>query len=129
MANHGARGRPALRLTRFWQLLGWGLVLAVVVLSLTPAPPTVDTGWDKTNHLLGYGVLMWWFYQAFTARLLWALMLLLLGALLELLQGLTGFRQAEVADMVANACGVGLGWLAAITPAGRLLLWLDRSWR
>ena len=96
-----------------WLLLGWLLVLAVVALSLTPSP--VETGveqGDKLGHLLAYFSLMAWWgqLQPRSNRLL--LLFLLMGAGLELLQGLTPTREPSLLDMLANAAGAVLGWLA-----------------
>ena len=45
-------------------------------------------------------------------------MLLGLGALIEVAQGLTGYRDASWADLAADALGVALGWgLVAVKPA------------
>jgi len=47
-----------LKFRRLWTLIGYGLVVLVVVLSLTPSlPPPVNFPWgDKVSHVLGYGV-------------------------------------------------------------------------
>lgn len=97
-----------------WALAGWGLVAAIVWLSLTPQPPRVEVlPSDKVHHLLAYFGLMFWFAQLHRRRLPLALACLALGAGLEVLQGLSGYRQASVLDQLANTAGVCLGWLAA----------------
>lgn len=97
-----------------WSSIGWGLVLGVSVVSLIPDPPRADVpAWDKLNHLIAYGVLMYWFAQLHDRRLDVALWLLALGGGLEIAQGYTGYRQASGVDMLANALGVALGWLLA----------------
>lgn len=97
----------------YWLALGWMLAAAVWWLSLTPSP--VDTGidqGDKIGHLLAYFSLMaWWGQIDMRANRLLALFLLM-GLLLEGLQGLTPARQPSGLDMLANATGAGLGWLA-----------------
>src|SRR5258708_17000173 len=61
----------ALRVRRFWLLLGWMLVLFVVYLSLTPEPVQVpmEEG-DKFGHVFAYAALMSWFANLYevTAR-------------------------------------------------------------
>jgi VanZ family protein len=100
-----------------WLACGWALVAAVVWLSLTPALPRVDIEQsDKLAHLLGYGVIMFWFAQLYagTARLGYALGFAAMGIGLEFAQGALGYRTYEVFDMFANTLGVVLGWAAAL---------------
>jgi len=52
--------------------------------------------------------------------------LVLLGVALEFLQQRTG-RQFDIADMLANALGVTLGGVTALTPMRDRLLWLERK--
>lgn len=121
---------PSIPLTfpRLWQAVGWLLVTAVIVLTLMPKPPQPPLiTWDKAHHLLAYAVLMLWFAQAFTARVRWIIFLIGLGIALEFLQGMMGYRQFEYIDMLANALGVGCGWLLSATPLGRLVGRLDRN--
>lgn len=111
---------------RLWTLTGWGLIAVVVVFSLVPSPPQADLPqWDKLNHLAAYALLMFWFAQLTPRRLRLATALLALGGILELAQGLTGYREASLQDMVANALGLALGALLT----WRLpcpLAWLER---
>jgi VanZ family protein len=105
----------------------------IIVASLTPAPldVPVEQG-DKVEHLLAYGAAMFWFAMlapAFRARLAWAVALAGLGVGLEYAQRMTGYRMFDVMDMAADAAGVLLGWGLAVTPAGRLLAWVDRRLR
>ncbi len=107
-----------------WTLTGWGLLALVIVFSLIPSPPKADLPlWDKLNHLAAYGLLMFWFAQLTPRRFRLAAGLLLSG-LLELAQGLTGYREASLQDMVANALGLALGAvLARRLPSP--LAWLE----
>ena len=107
---------PALR--RLWLVAGWVGVIGVVVLSLIPPPPAIlgVENEDKLGHLLAYGLLMWWFAQDVLAarrRSGVALALIALGVALEFLQGWGGLRTFSVADMVADAAGVAVGWALA----------------
>jgi VanZ family protein len=119
------------RRPRLWLGL-WGLAIAaVIVASLVPPPPmAVPRGFDKLEHLAGYGLLAAGAVLLFARRptQLWAgLGLVLLGVALEFAQAtLTRTRLADPADALANAAGVALGLLLTFTPLARGLLWLDR---
>lgn len=97
----------------YWLALGWALLAAVCWLSL--APHGVESGLehgDKLGHFLAYLALMAWWGQLDARRDRLLGLFLLLGAALEALQGLTPSREPSLADMLANAAGAGLGWLA-----------------
>jgi VanZ family protein len=99
---------------RIWIVLGWLLVLAVIYLSLTPKPPpTVMTFGDKIGHFAAYAALMGWWHQIDRNGYRLALIFILMGLMLEILQSLGGVRQGDIFDMAANSLGVGLGWIAA----------------
>ncbi len=98
-----------------WLLVAWLGVVAAFVFSLGPAPtlPADFQQADKLEHLVSYGTLMFWWAQLYNApreRLRLAIALVLLGILIEWLQGFTPTRQSDVLDALANACGVLLGW-------------------
>jgi|SRR5687767_3212028 len=106
---------PILR--RAWLTAGMGLVMAVIYLSVAPAPdvPRLPGG-GHLDHVLAYAMLMFWFMQLAdigASRALIAVALIALGIALELAQLYVPGRTFEVADMVANAVGVSLGWLLA----------------
>ena len=102
--------------------LGWAGVAGVVYLSLMPSPPQIGVeGSDKVGHFLAYALLAFWFSQFYTGRTraLYALGLVAMGVAIEFAQRATGWRNFEVADMVANALGVAAGWAAArFVPLG-----------
>jgi VanZ family protein len=105
-------------LRRFWLAVAWFGVGLIIFLSLTPSPPDIDLGKfsDKYEHVAAYAVLMLWFCQIYLStvqRGCMALLLVVLGVALEFIQRATGYREFEVADMVAGASGVCLGWLLA----------------
>lgn len=116
-----------LRWRVLWLALGWAIAAAIVWLSLTPSPPSLDFALsDKIGHLAAYAVLMFWFCQLYAsrrARAGFALAFAALGIALELLQGASGHRSFELLDMVANALGLLTGWgAAALAGSG----WLAR---
>jgi glycopeptide antibiotics resistance protein len=59
---------------------------------------------------------MIWFCQIYASqriRLFHGIAFLAMGVGLEVLQGLSGLREYDVTDMLANGVGVAAGWLAA----------------
>lgn len=101
--------------THKWTLAFGACALAVLTLSLMPAPPpALGTGWDKSNHLLAFATLTWLALHAFPQRLRSLLLgLLAYGALIEILQSFTPTRSAEWLDLLADCVGILLGWGAA----------------
>lgn len=117
------------RIAGYWKAAGWLLVLAIIALSLTPTPPhlNLEQG-DKLGHFAAYGLVTLWFAQPYTAlpqRVRLALGMVALGVALEYAQRATGYRTFEVADMVADALGVAIGWLAAPPRLPNFLSWVE----
>ena len=115
---------------RIWLLLGWGMVAAVVVLSLIPLDVDLVQNEDKLAHFVAYGSLAFWFGMLIEGRgreLRIAVAFALMGVALEFLQGLTDYRTFEIADMVANAMGAAFGWGLAQTPLRNVLEWVERA--
>jgi VanZ family protein len=114
-----------LKLKPLWTLIGYGLVVLVVALSLSPALPSpIDFLWaDKLYHVLTYGVLMLWFVQLHPKpRYVWlAVGFILLGILMELLQSQLATRSGEVWDVAANSLGTFLSWGLALMGMNTLL--------
>jgi VanZ family protein len=106
----------ALRWHLRWLTAGWVMVVAVVLLSLTRLPFRVDIAdVDKLEHAFAYLVLMAWFggLSPRAAHRWIALGLLVLGGLIEVAQGLSGYRTADARDLLADAVGIALGWALA----------------
>lgn len=118
------------RYPKIWLILGWSGIALLVWFSLASLTLYIDVEYgDKWIHLLTYALLMGWFVQLYSRGpliLLHALLLMLLGVMLEFLQTQTG-RHFEVADMLANTLGVTLGGITALTPLRDRLLWLERK--
>jgi len=117
-----------------WLAGGWLLVGLVVYLSLTPHPPEPMSfaNADKLEHGFAYASLALWFCQIYLQarqRAVVVAVLVALGIVIEFLQGLTGYRMFEVADMAANSFGVLLGLLLVRTPLGRLFVWIETASR
>jgi VanZ family protein len=88
------------------------ICLAVVLaLSLMPPEPLPTTGWDKANHALAFAVLAMLGCRSYPGRQVSVLLgLLAYGVLIEFLQSLTGYRTAELLDVVADGVGLVIGW-------------------
>ncbi len=119
-------------LHRVWLALGWLWVAAVFYLSLMPHPPQPISlsGVDKWEHALAYALLMLWFCQVYVerkARISLLLSLVAMGVGIEFLQGMSGYRYFEYADMLANTTGVLIGWGLAQTRMGRVLTMLEKN--
>lgn len=87
---------------------GVAIIAAIWALSLMPAPPQIPGG-DKWHHFAAYaGCTAWWCMTLTTWRQRRIAMatLVVMGAAIEILQGLSGFRHFELADIAANTLGV-----------------------
>jgi VanZ family protein len=104
--------------------IGWALVATIIWLSVTTRPIELGVAHgDKLGHLAAYGSAMFWFCQLYrqrATRSAYAAGFIAMGIALEFVQLGLGYRTFEVADMVADAVGVALGWLVAL-PVARLL--------
>lgn len=125
-----AAAEKDLCLWKAWYGLGILMLLVVAVLSLMPVPDTGVGVNDKLAHVVTYFTLASWFALLAPQRaaLLWTVVgLLAFGVLLEVLQGMTGYRYAEWADIAANASGTLVGALLYFTPLPRLFRLLDQG--
>jgi VanZ family protein len=107
-----------------WRLLLLVLLGLVMRLALAPAPQPPQPDWfenaDKLRHASAFA-LFWWVGMRALPRAGWplALGLLAYGLSIELAQTLlTTDREASVGDVLADACGLALGWA--------LLRWLGQ---
>ncbi len=114
MTGAGERGTGVGPARLRWRILTGAWMLAILVGSLLPLDlgGRGGPGW----HLLGYGVLVvllaTWQPPLASAAMAWAY-----GALMEGLQWLVRYRDAQVVDLVANAAAVAAGlliWLVAV---------------
>ena len=116
-------------MTRNRELILWRLALAlcmasIMVLSLLPvSQPLPTTGWDKSNHMVGFTTLAFLSHWAWPGRTIRALAALLAyGCLIEVLQFFTPDRSADLADVVADGFGLamGAGLAATVTVLARM---------
>ena len=106
------------------------LAAMLALLSLMLSPPVQLPGpenWtDKAAHVVGFFTiaLALQVVPVWRNRLGAALLAVVLGALVEIVQGEIG-RDRSALDLLADAVGAGLAWLASplMTP---LLDWLER---
>lgn len=112
-----------------WLVLGWLMVGIVIALSLiSVSGPVSAPGIDKIYHVIAYGAMMfWWGMVQPGRRVRWAIALIILGIGLEFAQSMTGYRQLDRWDALANSGGVLVALLALFTPLAGLLAWFDRQ--
>ena len=118
-----------LRYKKTWLLLGFAMIAFVVFETLTSSPIGIGVKIsDKILHITGYFGMMGWCVQIIhnsKHRLLLAAGFICMGITLEFLQAWGGARHFEIADMLANATGVGLAWLLALTRFSSILLLIE----
>lgn len=96
-----------------WRGMLITVTAAILLLSLTPSPPSDGLGWDKANHAAAMALVTALAWRAAKPNQ-WALMVaglyaLILGALIEALQAIcTTTRTAEWGDLLADATGVAV---------------------
>ncbi len=122
---------PDLKYRFMWLTIGYTLVVLVLYLSLTSSPVDLELDvpyQDKFFHALAYFTLMAWFAQIYHGRLqryIIAIGFVLMGVLLEYLQGFDPNRYYEFADMLANSFGVALAFVITLSAAKNILLGLE----
>jgi VanZ family protein len=113
-----------LKFRTLWVLIGYGLVILVVFLSLsTPPSPAGIPLEDKVYHVVAYGVLMLWFSQLHPkSRYVWlACGFITLGIIMEIMQSQLDNRNGDIWDVVANSLGTILSWGLALAGMNKLI--------
>lgn len=116
-----------LKLRKLWLGCGLILLLIVAVLSLIPVPQSPE-GSDKVAHVVLYAILSGWFSLIVSEqKSLWWVFFGVAGygALIELLQGQTGYRSLELADAIANSIGAAIGLGCRFTRLRQVLSKID----
>lgn len=113
-----------------WHSIGWLITLVIIILSLIPDPleMTPFSASDKLMHTLAYGVSMLWFGLCFKGKkvIVIGAGLILLGIVLEVIQGQTGYRTMSFYDIVANCTGVFIGLVLSFSPLSRSLQYIEQ---
>lgn len=107
-----------------WRWLLAALIATISWLALSPAPPpSLNTGWDKANHVLAFAALAFASAWALWPRprhwLLLAAAVLAYGGAIEIAQSLLPPREGDWADLLADGVGIALGLIAAAPIAWR----------
>jgi hypothetical protein len=115
---------------RILLFIGWVLIAAIVIGSLAPHVPSLGLGIsDKLRHCLAYFILMSWFSGIYPRdrHALLAVAFVLMGAALELLQGLlTSTREMDPGDFGMNLLGIAAAFVLARLGLGNWERRLDR---
>lgn len=105
------------RLLKLFRVVFWSCFITLTGLALSPAPylPPMDifNWWDKAQHAIGYGTLMVTALFAYPnkSKLRLAVLLVLHGCLIEVLQYFSGYRFGDWQDAAVDGFGVFLGWV------------------
>ncbi|HVY22391.1 MAG TPA: VanZ family protein [Steroidobacteraceae bacterium] len=118
-----------LRFVRWWLLGGWLAVIAAMVVCLVPGKYVETPGLnDKVEHATGFVLLTLWFCSIYRPRRYWmiALYFLLFGVFIEVMQGAMPFgRDSDIHDVYADAAGIVIGVVLALTPLSRWPQWIE----
>ena len=124
--------KNTLHYRKIWLLLGIIYILLILLGSLAKIPESEIqfSGADKIIHFSMYFILVGWFSQLYeknSSRLIILLLAMLLGLLIEILQGLTAYRSFDYLDEVANSIGAICAFLLLKTSLASSLAIID-SW-
>ncbi len=99
------------------KLIFWVSLLGISTATLIRLEPGIfpeeDSGipLDKVFHILGFAWLTYFALRVFSERVGFTIVgLFLYGLLIEALQGISGYRTAEGADVIANLAGICFGF-------------------
>lgn len=114
---------------RSWLVIGWGLIIAAIIVCLLPGKSLPETGVsDKFEHFALYAFLMVWFAGLYPRNryFLIAGALLVLGIAIEVAQGAMHLgRTGDVRDVMANGIGIAIGLVLAFAGLGGWAQWID----
>ncbi len=94
---------------KYYKIAFFITVFAILVLALVPSTGGIDTGWDKANHFIAFFTLSLLLNRASStthARIRNVLSLVAFGALIEILQSFTSYRDPDYHDVIADSIGI-----------------------
>jgi VanZ family protein len=119
-----------LRYGNLWQTIGYLIILSIIVLSLIPNPEklTPFSASDKVLHIIAYAVSMFWFGLCFRRDRLYiiGIFLVILGIIIEVVQGQTGYRTMSLYDIFANITGIVIGLLLSFSRLSLTLHYIEK---
>jgi VanZ family protein len=99
------------------KLAFWSAWIALSYLFLMPVeflPPNIFDWWDKLQHALAFGILtllgLVVYGRNSTSIKRMTIAMAFYGALIEILQSLSGWRYGEFSDWISNLVGVAMAW-------------------
>lgn len=121
----------SLRFLGVWRFIVFLNIGTVIYLSLMPAPEQMGQffGMDKIMHILAYSFCMFWAGLCFKGKkntVIFSTGLILMGIMLEIVQGMTGYRSMSIFDAAANSVGVFTGIMLGRTRLGMLLSYVEK---
>ena len=123
-------GEKELRYKGIWRSIGYLIALSIIVLSLIPNPERITpfSASDKLLHVLAYAFSMFWFGLCFNRDklLIIGAGLIILGIILEIIQGQTGYRTMNLYDIIANCLGVFIGLILSFSRVSRSLQHIEK---
>lgn len=98
------------------RIIGGLYIGFIIIMSLTPTPVMAKydpTKQDILSHFSAYFIMMLWHAQIYPAKYFphLAIIFILLGIVVEGLQGTMATREFQMVDMGFNALGVVFAWL------------------
>ncbi len=120
---------PELRYRKLWLAIGIALLLIITIVCLVPQKELPDLSLsDKTEHILAFGALTFWFASIVVRRdVPWVgLAVVVFGGMIEIAQSEMGWgRQGDWFDLAADTIGVLLGLALVLTPLGHWARWFE----
>jgi len=108
---------------RLFRAAFWLAALSIGVLSLMPAqhlPSQAFDIWDKAQHAIGFAMLALLGQRAYPNNTIGLMFgLLCYGAVIEIAQSATGWRQGDPQDWLADGLGVLAGLAMGFAWSGR----------
>jgi len=105
------------------------MLIAILILSMWPLPeqPDAPANLDKIIHTVVFAFLMLWFTGLSDRSRYWKIFLLLVvyGAVMEVLQSFTPYRFMDLGDLIADIVGLCFGWIMGVTRMGGWCGWLE----